>query len=150
MTRALGLDVGSRTIGIAITDELRIAAHPLETLERAGTAADCEAIAALIAERGVVEVVVGLPLELSGVRGRRAERVGRFARALARRLGDQVPIHEWDERFSTAATERVLIEADLSRRRRRQVIDKQAAAYILQGWLEHQARMAGAEPDVED
>ena len=138
MTRVLGLDVGSKTIGVAISDELRIAAHPLQTLERAGAAADCEAIAALVAEHGVTEVVVGLPLELSGKRGRRVERVGRLVEALARRLGDEIAIHEWDERFSTAAAERVLIDADLSRRRRKQVIDKQAAAYILQGWLEAQ------------
>lgn len=147
MSRVLGLDVGSKTIGVAITDELRIAAHPLETLERAGAAADCEAIAALVAEHQVSDIVVGLPLELSGKRGRRADRVGRLVEALALRLGDAVALHEWDERFSTVAAERVLLDADLSRRRRKQVIDKQAAAYILQGWLEHQAREASPDPE---
>lgn len=148
MSRVLGLDVGSKTIGVAISDALQIAAHPLETVERAGTAADCERIAALVAEHEITAIVVGLPLELSGKRGRRAERVARFVEALALRLGEAVELHEWDERFSTVAVERVLIDADLSRRRRKQVIDKQAAAYILQGWLEHRARRADEDRDV--
>ena len=123
---------------ISVADELRLVGHPVTTLERKGTAADVDALAALVTEKEVGEIVVGLPLELSGEAGRRAERVRVLARALTERLGDQVPIHEWDERFSTVAVERVLVEADLSRRRRKQVVDKQAAAYILQGWLDAQ------------
>lgn len=139
MSRVLGLDVGSKTIGVAVSDELRIAAHPLVTIARAGTPADCEAVAALVRDNQAAAIIVGLPLELSGAAGRRAERVRIFIQALALHLADAVPIHEWDERFSTAGAERALLDADLSRRRRKQVIDKQAAAYILQGWLDQPA-----------
>ncbi|WP_428264906.1 Holliday junction resolvase RuvX [Haliangium sp.] len=134
--RALGLDIGVKTIGVAASDELGLAAHPVETIARRGTEADVARVVALVAEREVGDVVVGLPLELSGQAGRRARRVRLFIDALGRALGDEVGVHEWDERFSTAAVERVLVDADLSRRRRKQVIDKQAAAYILQGWLD--------------
>ncbi|RMH43500.1 MAG: Holliday junction resolvase RuvX [Deltaproteobacteria bacterium] len=136
--RVVGLDVGSKTIGVALSDELGIAAHPIDTLARRGTDEDAARIAAFVAERGAQAVVVGLPLELSGAVGRRARRVRVLIDALRRRLGDGVPVHEWDERFSTAAVERVLIDADVSRARRKQVVDKQAAAYILQGWLDAQ------------
>ncbi|GAB4511691.1 MAG: Holliday junction resolvase RuvX [Haliangiales bacterium] len=136
--RALGLDVGMKTIGVAIGDELGLAAHPLETIARAGAAADVARVAALVAEREVSTVVVGLPLELSGQEGRRVRRVRAFTAQLAAQLGADVPIREWDERFSTAAVERVLIDADVSRRRRKAVVDKQAAAFILQGWLDAQ------------
>jgi len=132
----MGLDVGMKTIGVAISDELGLAAHPVETIARRGTRHDVARVAELVAEREVAEIVVGLPLELSGKVGRRAQRVRVFSRALEEALGDAVRFHEWDERFSTVAVERVLIEADLSRRRRKQIIDQQAAAYILQGWLD--------------
>ena len=129
--------MGMKTIGVAVADELGIAAHPLEVIARAGTSADIEAIERLIGERAVTDVVIGLPLELSGSVGPRAARVRSFSAALERSLADRsVAIHEWDERFSTVAAERVLIDADMSRKRRKQVIDKQAAAYILQGWLD--------------
>jgi len=134
----MGLDVGMKTIGVAISDELRLAGHPVETIARAGTAADVERVAELTREREVSEVVVGLPLEPSGAAGARARRVRVFVAALTKRLGPEIAIHEWDERFSTVAVERVLVDADLSRRRRKQVVDKQAAAYILQGWLDAQ------------
>jgi putative Holliday junction resolvase len=127
-----------KTVGVAISDELRMAGHPVETLVRRGTAADVDALAAMVRDRDVVEVVVGLPLELSGAEGPRVARVRVLTAALAERLGDAIPIHEWDERFSTVAVERVLLDADLSRRRRKKVVDKQAAAYILQGWLDAQ------------
>jgi len=140
--RALGLDVGSKTIGLALTDALGVAAHPLVTLERAGTQRDVAAIADLVGEHEVTDLVVGLPLELSGKVGHRARRVRVLTDALADRLPD-IGLHEWDERFSTAAVERVLIGADVSRAKRKRVIDKQAAAYILQGWLD--ARRSAAE-----
>jgi putative Holliday junction resolvase len=132
----LGLDVGSKTIGVAISDELGLAGHPLETLQRRGTAADVERIAALVAEREVTALVVGLPLELSGAEGHRARRVRVLIDALREGLGPDIEIHEWDERFSTVAVERVLIDGDVSRKKRKKVVDKQAAAYILQGWLD--------------
>jgi putative Holliday junction resolvase len=132
----MGLDVGSKTIGVAISDELGYAAHPVTTVARRGTAIDAAAIAALAAEREVQHVVVGWPLELSGQVGPRARRVQVLIDAVRERLPPAVELHTWDERFSTVAVERVLIDADLSRRRRRQVVDRQAAAYILQGWLD--------------
>ena len=132
----MGLDVGSKTIGVAISDALGIAANPITTVSRRGTAADAATIATLVADREVAAVVVGWPLELSGLVGPRARRVQVFIDALRAALPEQVAMHTWDERFSTVAAERVLLEADLSRRKRRQVVDRQAAAYILQGWLD--------------
>lgn len=132
----MGLDVGMKTIGVAVSDELGLAAHPVTTVARKGTAPDAATIAALVAEREVGDVVVGWPLELSGKVGPRARRVQVFIDALRAALPASAGIHTWDERFSTVAVERVLIDADLSRRRRREVVDRQAAAYILQGWLD--------------
>ena len=132
----MGLDVGSKTIGVAVSDELGIAAHPVTTIERSGTAPDVEKVAALVAEREVEDVVIGWPLELDGREGPRVRRVAVFEEALRAALPASVAMHRWDERFSTVAVERILIEADVSRRRRKQVVDQQAAAYILQGWLD--------------
>ncbi len=134
--RALGLDVGQKTIGVAMTDALNIAAHPVEVIARNGIAEDLARLKTLIGENEVAFVVVGLPFEMSGKIGLRARRVQVFISALRAAISDRIEIHEWDERFSTVAVERVLIDADLSRKRRKQVIDKQAAAYILQGWLD--------------
>jgi putative holliday junction resolvase len=147
--RALGLDVGSKTIGVAVSDELGFAAHPRQTLVRRGERADVEQVAEVARAEGVEAIVIGLPLELSGRAGHRAQRVKRFAAALAEQLGPSMPIHEWDERFSTAAAERVLLEGNVSRKRRKQVVDKQAAAYILQGWLDGR-RPAGVSFSGDD
>ena len=136
--RALALDVGTRTIGLAMTDEAMIAAHPLTVLRRVGNFGDASAVAALVREHGVTDVVVGMPLELSGKPGHRARRVQNFMEVLRAALPEAVQLHEQDERFTTAEAERVLIAADLSRERRREVIDQQAAALILQGWLDAQ------------
>ena len=134
--RALGLDVGQKTIGVALTDEAEVAAHPLQTLQRAGNAADAAAVAALVAQHAVTDVVVGMPFELSGQIGHRARRVQEFANALRGALGDRVKLHEQDERFTTREAERVMIEADVSGSKRCEVIDQQAAILILQGWLD--------------
>src|SRR5262249_12219177 len=99
LPRALGLDVGSKTIGLALTDEVRIAAHPLTVLSRAGNSGDARAVAAVVAEHGVVDVVVGMPFELSGKRGHRARRVDAFVAALRGVLPAGVQLHEQDERF---------------------------------------------------
>ena len=136
--RALALDVGSKTIGLAMTDEAMIAAHPLSVLQRVGHSGDAAAIAALVGEHGVTDVVVGMPFELSGKLGHRARRVQAFITALRASLPAAVQLHEHDERFTTAEAERVLIEADVSRARRRDVIDRQAAALILRAWLDAQ------------
>jgi len=134
--RALGLDVGSKAIGVAITDEANIAAHPLTVLPRAGNSGDSAKIAALVVSHGVTDVVVGMPFELSGRVGHRARRVRELITALRAALGAEVALHEQDERFTTAQAERILLEADLSRQKRRAVIDQQAAALILQAWLD--------------
>jgi putative Holliday junction resolvase len=138
--RALGLDVGSKTIGVALTDEVGIAAHPLTVLARVGNSGDALAILALCVEHGVTDVVVGIPYELSGRIGLRAKRVGDLVTAVRAVLPAGIAMHEQDERFSTAEAQRVLIEADLSRQKRKDVIDQQAAALILQGWLDLQRR----------
>jgi putative Holliday junction resolvase len=134
--RALGLDVGSKTIGVALTDEANIAAHPLTVIARQGNTADAAAITALVTEHGVTDVVVGMPYKLSGRIGHRARRVQDFAQALRAALDPATAMHEHDERFSTAEAQRVLIEADVSRARRKEVIDQQAATIILQAWLD--------------
>jgi putative holliday junction resolvase len=133
--RALGLDVGMRTIGVAMTDEVGIAAHPLRVLERAGVGPDVSAVLTLVAEHDITDIVVGMPFELSGRVGHRARRVLEFAQALRAKLPERVKLHEQDERFTTAEANRVLIDADVSRAKRKQVIDQQAAALILQAWL---------------
>ena len=134
--RALGLDVGSKTIGIALTDEANIAAHPLAVLARGGNRIDSEAVRALVVRYAVTDVVIGMPFELSGKIGHRARRVQSLIGALREHLGDAVVLHEQDERFTTAEAERVLIAADVSRARRTAVIDQQAATIILQAWLD--------------
>jgi putative holliday junction resolvase len=135
--RALGLDVGSKTIGVALTDEAGIAAHPLRVLARAGTTVDVSTIQTLVAEHDISDLVVGMPYELSGKVGHRARRVQQLITALQSALPN-VKFHEQDERFTTAEAERVLLEADLSRAKRKGVIDQQAAALILQAWLDAQ------------
>jgi putative Holliday junction resolvase len=134
--RALGLDVGSKTIGLALTDEAAVAAHPLTVLARVGNSGDSVKIAALVALHGVTDVVVGIPFELSGRVGGRARRVRDLTRVLVTHLGATVRVHEQDERFSTAEATRILLAADLSRAKRRAVVDKQAATLILQAWLD--------------
>ncbi len=136
MTRVLGLDVGSKTIGVAIMDDAGIAAHPLQVIARKGTDTDVSTIQTLVAEHDIGHIVIGMPFELSGKVGHRAKRVREFAKALQAKLGDAVKLHEQDERFTTAEAERVLLDADLSRQKRKQVIDQQAAALILQAWLD--------------
>lgn len=131
--RALGLDVGSKTIGVAVTDEAEIAAHPVKVIARAGMNKDVDAIKALVAEHSITDIVVGLPLELSGRVGLRARRVQELTKAIAS-IGPA--LHEQDERFSTAEAQRVLLQADVKRDKRKGVIDQQAAALILQGWLD--------------
>jgi len=134
--RALGLDVGSKTIGLALVDEAGIAAHPLGVLARAGTPADVSAIRTLVEQHSVTDVVVGIPYDLSGRVGHRARRVLELYTAIETALADRVKLHEQDERFTTREAERVLIEADMSRAKRKGVIDQQAACLILQTWLD--------------
>lgn len=141
--RALGLDVGSRTIGLAVSDAEGTMAHAHSVLRRAGQELDAKAVCDLAGTLEASVIVVGLPLELDGSEGHRARLVQRFVDVLAatiaaRNLG--LEIARWDERFSTSAAERTMLEADVSRAKRRKSIDAVAAQFILQGWLDRQAR----------
>ncbi len=138
--RLLGLDVGTKTIGMALSDVTRSVATPYHTVRRTKFTEDVSAIEAAIEEHEVGAVVIGLPLNLDGSEGPRAQSTRAFARNLAARIA--VPILFWDERLSTAAVERHLIEADASRKRRAEVIDRMAAAYILQGALDRLKRLS--------
>jgi putative Holliday junction resolvase len=132
--RLLGLDVGTKTIGMALSDVTRSVATPYETIRRTKFATDAKTILEVIETTQVGALVIGLPLNMDGSEGPRAQSTRAFARNLARLV--DVPMVFWDERLSTAAVERHLIEADASRKRRAQVIDRMAAAYILQGALD--------------
>jgi len=134
----IGLDLGSKTIGVAASDPDRRLAAPVETISRKRFAADAARLIALARERSAVGFVLGLPLNMDGSEGPRAQATRAFARNLAA-LTD-LPIAFWDERLSTAAVERALIEADASRAKRKAVIDQHAAAYILQGALDRLRR----------
>lgn len=132
--RLLGLDVGTKTIGLALSDVMRQIATPLETIRRTKFQADAARLFALAKEHGAGGLVIGFPLNLDGSEGPRAQSTRAFARNLAPLTA--LPMAFWDERLSTAAAERALLEADASRKRRAELIDKMAAAYILQGALD--------------
>jgi putative Holliday junction resolvase len=130
--RVLGLDVGSKTIGVAVTDELGVAAHAVTTLARKGTVADVVQVRSLAETYETTQLVVGIPYEPDGSEGNRAKRVRVFIDAL---VAAGFTVEEQDESFSTVEAEDVLLRADLSRKKRKQVIDRVAAQVILQGWL---------------
>ena len=130
----IGLDLGSKTIGVAVSDPDRRVAAPVETISRKRFSLDAQRILDLAAERRAAGLVLGLPINMDGSEGPRAQATRAFADNLAR-LTD-LPIALWDERLSTAAVERALIAADASRAKRKSVIDQHAAAYILQGALD--------------
>jgi putative Holliday junction resolvase len=133
--RILGLDVGEKRIGLAVSDPLGITAQGIEVLLRRDQASDQARLLAVAREYQVQEIVVGLPRHMDGRPGKAVPEIMELARTLGEALG--VPVTPWDERLTTAEAERVLIEADVSRRRRRQVIDQLAAVLILQGYLDH-------------
>ncbi len=135
--RAMGLDVGDKTIGIALSDSLGITAQGLTTLWRKNREADLQALVDLCKQHQVEVLVIGLPLNMDGSEGSRAAISRRFSERLAHVTG--LPVKLWDERLSTMQAERILLEADLSRKKRRQVIDKLAAQVILQSWMDCQA-----------
>lgn len=129
-----GLDLGTKTIGVAVSDGLRQVASPLTVIKRRKFTLDAEDLLRIATERGLSGLVLGLPRNMDGSEGPRAQSTRAFARNLSR-LTD-LPIGFWDERLSTVAAERALLEADTSRRRRAEVIDQVAAGYILQGALD--------------
>jgi len=140
----IGLDLGSKTIGVAASDPDRRVAAPVETIERQRFSLDAQRILDLAAERRAAGLVLGLPINMDGSEGPRAQATRAFARNLARRT--ELPIALWDERLSTAAVERALIAADASRAKRKSVIDQHAAAYILQGALDRLSRRRPSDP----
>ena len=132
--RLLGLDLGEKTIGLALSDISRTVATPLRTLARGKFSTDTATIAGIIKEHGVGGLVVGLPLNMDSSDGPSAQSARAFGRNFAAQ--SSVPLVLWDERLSTAAVTRTLIDADASRKRRAELVDKMAAAYILQGALD--------------
>ncbi|MCA9538502.1 MAG: Holliday junction resolvase RuvX [Myxococcales bacterium] len=136
--RTLGLDVGDKTVGVAVSDRLGIIAQGVTTLRRQSLKADLDALAALIAEHEVDRIVVGWPLQPNGRPGAQAARVERFADAVAAHTG--LPIDRWDERMTTVLADRALREAGTRGARRREVVDKVAATLILQSWLDARPR----------
>jgi putative Holliday junction resolvase len=135
-TPLVGLDLGEKTIGVAVSDIRRVIASPLELIRKVQFTKDAEALFALMRTRGAEGVVIGLPVNMDGTEGPRCQSVRAFARNL-NRLRPDLAIAFWDERLSSAAVNRMLIgEADLSRGRRAELVDKAAAAYILQGALD--------------
>ena len=135
----MGLDLGTRTIGVAVSDGLRIAATGLETLRRTRLAGDLARLGGIADGRGIAGVVLGMPLNMDASPGPRAQATRAFAREIERALA--LPVAYWDERLSTVAADRMLIAADSSRKRRAEVIDAVAAAYILQGALDRLSAM---------
>ena len=135
----IGLDLGTKTIGVAVSDPDRRLAAGVETIARKGFTADAKRLLARAAERRVVGFILGLPINMDGSEGPRAQSTRAFARNLAKLT--ELPIALWDERLSTAAVERDRIAADASRAKRAAVIDQQAASYILQGALDRLAKL---------
>ena len=131
--RLLGLDIGSTTSGLALSDTMLMIATPMETIKRTKFKVDVQRLQTIVKEQGVGGFVLGWPVNMDGSQGPRCQSTMAFSRNLAEKI--PLPQALWDERLSTAAVERTLIEADRSRARRKQLVDKMAAAYILQGAL---------------
>ena len=135
----LGLDLGDKTIGVAISDDRRSVASPLETIRRRKFGVDATQLLDIVKVRAITGLILGLPMNMDGTEGPRCQSTRAFARNLSRMT--DLPIGFWDERLSTVAAERALLEADTSRRRRGEVIDHVAAGYILQGALDRLANL---------
>jgi len=143
--RILGLDIGSKTIGVAVSDELCLIAQGVTTLKRKGVDHDISELRKLIEEWEVTKIVIGLPKNMNNTLGPSAEMVLSFIEELNKHSA--IPVITWDERLSTVAAEKVLLEADMSRKKRKRVIDKVAAILILQGYLDSQGRLNN--PSIE-
>jgi putative holliday junction resolvase len=141
--RVLGLDVGARRIGIAVSDALGITAQGLETLQRTNKRRDFEHLQRVIRQYEVKEIVVGLPLRMSGAEGTQSEKMRGFAAELGKKFG--LPVHLWDERLTSAEANRFLRETELSIEKRGKAVDRMAAVLILQGWMEQRSAASGPE-----
>jgi putative holliday junction resolvase len=144
--RILGLDVGSKTIGLAVSDPLGITAQGLETLRRQNKRRDLGQLEALIRQYEVAEIVVGYPLRMSGLEGTQSEKMQAFAEGLRQRF--RLPVHLWDERLSSAEANRVLRDSEMSIKRRGEVVDRLAAVLILQSWLDTRANGMAPQPEL--
>jgi len=144
MARVLGIDLGSRRIGLAVSDGLGLTAQPRETVARHGGTRDIESIAAAVKDSGADRIVLGLPIDPEGGEGPAARRARDFAAKLVAAL--HLPVDLIDESFSTVEAEAVLLAADVSRAKRKQVIDKLAAAVILQRWLDRRSDPVKEKP----
>jgi putative holliday junction resolvase len=142
--RLMGVDLGSKTIGLALSDTRHMLASPLETIRRTKFTADAARLRTLIAAHGIGALVIGLPVAMDGSEGPRCQSVRQFAANLLETI--DIPIVFWDERLSTAAVTRGMIAADLTRKRRAALVDRAAAAYILQGFLDYLGHLPPAAP----
>ena len=133
--RILCLDLGDKRIGIAISDEFRLTAQPHKVIERKNSSFDFSKIIDIIESFQIGEIIVGMPFNMNGSMGPQAQKALAFIDKLKDKV--QIPINQWDERLSSCAAEKTLIEANISRRKRKNIIDKMAAQYILQGYLDH-------------
>jgi len=132
--RVLGLDVGSRTIGMAVSDPLGITAQGLPTLRRTNKRGDYARLDSVLREYAITEIVVGYPLRLSGAEGTQSEKMQVFAEELRKKF--KLPVHLWDERLTSSQANRILRDADLSIKKRGEAVDRMAAVLILQSWME--------------
>lgn len=136
--RTMGLDYGDKTIGVAVSDEFGWTAQGIEVIRRTSPTADLERLREIMVQYDINEIVVGLPKNMNGTIGSRGELSIQFAETLSENLG--IPVHLWDERLTTVAANRTLLQADVSRKKRRQVVDKMAAGLILQGYIDSKKR----------
>jgi putative holliday junction resolvase len=146
--RVLGLDVGARRIGVAVSDALGITAQGLETLHRKNKKHDFGFLYRVIRQYDVREIVVGLPLRMSGAEGIQAEKIQAFAEDLRKHF--KLPVHLWDERLTSAEANRLLRETDLSIEKRGQAVDRMAAILILQGWMENRGAGHQSSADIQN
>jgi putative Holliday junction resolvase len=146
-TRLIGVDLGTKTIGLALSDEGRRIASPLETIRRVKFTPDVARLMEIVRRFAVGGLVVGLPLNMDGSEGPRSQATRAFVRNLLPRI--DIPVLFWDERLSTVAVTRTLLDADASRARRAELVDKMAAAYILQGVLDFGGRIAARDAEGE-
>jgi len=133
--RIMGLDVGSHTIGVAISDALGLTAQALKTIQRRSLEKDVEALGEIVKQFEIGQIVVGLPKNMNGTLGEQAEKVLKWVKTLEENI--HLPVSTWDERLSTVGATKILLEADLSRKKRKKSIDRVAAALILQGYLDY-------------
>jgi putative Holliday junction resolvase len=146
--RILALDVGTKTIGIAVSDELGIAAHGVTTIRRTEFKRDLEALSKIIDEYKPSEILVGVPYKSDGRVGNRGEGIMKFGEEIKKTFS--ISVEFWDESFSTVSAEKMLLEADLSRRKRKKIIDKMAAVFILEEYLESKRQLSRTQVDTDE